>query len=98
MKKKKKRFKNFKWDKRADPDKSVSFPVPQFSPSEVISGNSWNDIPCCTLIKKKNKQGPPGGVVVVFAHSASLAWGSPVWILGVDLCTTRQAMLWRHPT
>ena len=29
--------------------------------------------------------GPPGGVVVKFSHSVSLAQGSQVWILGADL-------------
>ena len=27
-----------------------------------------------------------------------MAWGSWVWILGEDLRTAHQAMLWRHPT
>ena len=39
-----------------------------------------------------------GGVVVKFAQSALAAWGSPVWILDMDLHTTHQAMLWSHPT
>ena len=40
----------------------------------------------------------PGGVVVKFACSTSVAWASEVWILGTDLHTARQAMLWQHPT
>ena len=36
--------------------------------------------------------------VVKFVYSASVAWGSQVQILGTDLHTTHQAMLWRHPT
>ena len=28
----------------------------------------------------------------------SVAWGSLVQILGADLCTAYQAMLWLHPT
>ena len=40
----------------------------------------------------------PGGVVVKFVYSASGAQGSPVQILGVDLHTAHQAMLWQHPT
>ena len=39
--------------------------------------------------------GQPGGAVVRFTHSASLARGSPVWILGADLHTAWQAMLWQ---
>ena len=42
--------------------------------------------------------GQPGGAAVRFAHSSSAAWGSPVQIPGVDLCTAYQAMLWQHPT
>ena len=37
----------------------------------------------------------PGGTVVKFTHSTSVAWGSLVQILGVDLCTAYQAMLWQ---
>ena len=33
-----------------------------------------------------------------FARSALSAEGYPVWILGADLHTTPQAVLWRHPT
>ena len=39
--------------------------------------------------------GLPGGTVVNFAHSTSMAWGSAVRILGVDLHTTCQALLWQ---
>ena len=42
--------------------------------------------------------GWPTGIVVKFAWSALVAWGSPVWILGTDLHTAHQAMLWQHPT
>ena len=38
--------------------------------------------------------GRPGGAAVKFAHSTSVAWGPPVQILGVDLRTTYQAILW----
>ena len=41
--------------------------------------------------------GPVSGTVVKFMHSASVAWGSLVQILGVDLHTVHQAMLWWHP-
>ena len=48
------------------------------------------------FIANKNKyQGQPDGVVVRFVCSASAAWGSPVEVPGVDLCTTHQAMLWQ---
>ena len=40
----------------------------------------------------------PGGVVVKFICSVLAALGLQVWILGVDLYTTHQAMLWWHPT
>ena len=47
---------------------------------------------------KRTKWGLPGGVVVKFTHSASVAPGSQVQIPGVDLHTIHQAMLWQHPT
>ena len=37
--------------------------------------------------------GPAQGIVVKF-----VAWGSQVWILGADLHTAWEAMLWQHPT
>ena len=40
-------------------------------------------------------RGQAGGTAVKFAHSASAAQDSPVWIPGVDLCTAWQAMLWQ---
>ena len=42
--------------------------------------------------------GRPSGVVVKLAHSASVAWGLQVQILGADLCTSHWAMLWQCPT
>ena len=42
--------------------------------------------------------GQRGGIVVKFAHSASVTQGSRVRILGMDLDTAHQAMLWRCPT
>ena len=42
--------------------------------------------------------GQPRGQVVKFAHSALAAQGSPVQILGADLRTAHQDMLWWHPT
>ena len=41
--------------------------------------------------------GWPGGVVVKFTHSAWVAQGSQVQILGLELYTAHQAMLWWHP-
>ena len=42
--------------------------------------------------------GRPAGVVVQFSCSASAARGSQVWIPGIDLHTTHQAMLWQCPS
>ena len=36
--------------------------------------------------------------MIKFMFSASAAWGSWVWILGTDLHTARQAMLWWYLT
>ena len=44
------------------------------------------------------KKGGPGGVVVKFVCSASVAQSLQVWIPGMDLCTAYQAMLWWHLT
>ena len=44
---------------------------------------------------KKYMWGPLGGIAVKSAHSASAAWGSQVLILGKDICTANQAMLWQ---
>ena len=43
-------------------------------------------------------RGQPSGVVVKFACSTLMAQGSPVQILGADLHTAHQAMLWWLPT
>ena len=40
----------------------------------------------------------PHGRVVNFVRSASVSQGLLVQILGTDLHTTHQAMLWQHPT
>ena len=53
------------------------------------------------IVKKANRKanrGRPGGIVTEFAHSASAAWGLQAQILGADLHTTPQAMLWQDPT
>ena len=38
-----------------------------------------------------------GGIVVEFAFSTSVTWGSWVQLLGTDLHTSHQAMLWGSP-
>ena len=48
--------------------------------------------------KVRNFRGWPRGVMVKFIHSTLVALGSQVRILGVDLHTAYQAMLWWHPT
>ena len=40
----------------------------------------------------------PGGSAVKFAHSASVARGSPVWILGADMAPLSKSCCGRHPT
>ena len=42
--------------------------------------------------------GWPRGLVVEFVHSTSTARGSRVWIMGMDLHTAHEAMLWRRPS
>ena len=46
----------------------------------------------------KPSKGGPGGVLVKFVHSASAAQRLWVQILGIDLYTTHQALLWECPT
>ena len=43
-------------------------------------------------------RGQPHGVVIKFARSALAAQSLQVQILGMDLYTTHQIMLWQHPT
>ena len=47
------------------------------------------------LLIRIHTRGWAGGAVVKFAHSASVARGSPVQIPGADPPTTYQAMLWQ---
>ena len=47
---------------------------------------------------KREERGPPDGVVVTFTCSTLVAWGAQIWILGVDLHSAHQAVLWWHPT
>ena len=42
---------------------------------------------------RTSSQGWPGGVVVKFVHSTSVAWGLQVQILGADLHIAHQPML-----
>ena len=51
-----------------------------------------------TFCIKKYPQGRPGGIVVKSTHSASVAQGSWLRILGTDLYTAHHAVLWWHPT
>ena len=48
--------------------------------------------------QKKQDRSQPGGIVVKFLHSTSVAQGTQFQILGADLCTTHQAMQWWLPT
>ena len=40
----------------------------------------------------------PGGTAVKFTHSASEAWGLPVWIPGADMAPLGKARCGRRPT
>ena len=46
-------------------------------------------------LKKDSRRGQPCGVSVKFTRSAFLACGSPVQILGADIHSPYQAMLWQ---
>ena len=50
------------------------------------------------FLKRSFKRSWPGGTAVKFALSALAARGLLVQILGVDLHTAYQAMLWWHST
>ena len=43
-------------------------------------------------------QDQPHSIVVKFTHSTLVAWGSWVWIPGVDLHNAHETILWWHPT
>ena len=45
-------------------------------------------------VKNSQNRGQPGDAVVKFTCSTSAVRGLPVWILGADLHTAYQAMLW----
>ena len=65
-------------------------PVPWFQ----LSLGSGNFMPFLSCFKTKNDGLQSSGVVVKFVHSALVAQGSLVRILGRDLCTAYQAVLW----
>ena len=48
--------------------------------------------------EKKKLRGRPGGVVVKFTYSTSVAQGFQVQIPGADLYMAHRAMLWQQPT
>ena len=48
--------------------------------------------------KQKKARCWPSNIVVKFACSALVAWGLQVQMVGMDLHTPHQAMLWQHPT
>ena len=54
----------------------------------------------CVLIALKRQiyRSRPGGAAVKCARSASAAWGSPVWIPGVDMAPFSKPCWGRHPT
>ena len=55
-------------------------------------------VPSKVFPLKKFIRGWPGGIVVRFACSASVARGSPVQFPDADLHTAHQAMLRQHST
>ena len=50
------------------------------------------------FVFKINIQGWPGGTMVEIARSALVAWGSPVWIPGVDMALLVKLCCGRCPT
>ena len=65
--------------------------------ASVVKTVSTKLIPANSMIKKIDI-GQPGDIVVKFTHTASVAQGSQVQILGADLHITHQAMLRQRPT
>ena len=61
--------------------------------SKFVSPPLIHPSPCASY--RYAAWGWPDGAVVKFACSASVAWGLPAWIPGVDLRTAYQAMLWQ---
>ena len=66
--------------------------------STVIHDSKYKNNLTGLRIRKNLLWVQPGGIVVTFVHSASAAQGLWVWILGMDIHTTHQAMLWQHLT
>ena len=54
----------------------------------------WEKCNKSSYIENSGIRGLPSGTVVKFACSALVAQGLLVWILGTDLQTAHQAMLW----
>ena len=96
------------WDKENMRRNKLSFNIclkwPWASKTEVsiskLTMQVWNlkegSQTCkgCAQIKSMNCWCRPSGEVVKFACSASAAWGSRVQILGMDLHSVHQVMLW----
>ena len=51
-----------------------------------------------TILQSRRPGDWSGGIVVKFTRCVSVAWGLWAWILGMDLYTAHQAMLWQGPT
>ena len=56
-------------------------------------GGSW----LRAVVKSTGSRGQPGGAVVKFAPSASVAGGSPVQIPGADMALLGKPCCGRHP-
>ena len=70
------------------------FTIPILSNIYYVLGTGVSTLHALShLILKTTSWGWPGGTAVKFVHSALAARGLLVWILGVDLHTTCQAMM-----
>ena len=67
-------------------------------PCRMISMGGFQTQILMDPIKTFCFRGQPSGIVVKFTRSTSVAQDLQVRILGTDLHTTHQAMLWWHPT
>ena len=69
-------------------------------------GGKWTVGEVCRVLQRRRQyplfrialRGGPGGIVVKFMRSTSAAQGLLVQILGANLYTAYQAMLWQCPT